>query len=672
MEFTIPINPASKKNSLRLVKNQKTGQQYILPSKQAAQYEKDSGWFIKAPREPIDYPVRLTAHFYRATRHNVDVANLLQALQDALKKHGVIEDDNYKIIAEVICKCSVDKEHPRTEVKLEPLQETATQENGTPLLYYIRTRQYLDHMLPIINRLPGCVIVEPAVREYAFEKGLEPEPAQTRQAIKEILKTFDGYVVVGCAMDLERLPDRKGILVNHGVGQTFGNRHRAFPGGEGRENAILFLEPNKRAADKSKEAYPDTRVEIVGCPKLDAWYNRVKIVSSPPVVAISFHWDMVLTPENRSAWRYYKSILPELVNKKSYKLIGHGHPAIFAQLEREYGRLGIPAVKHFDEVLARADLYAVDHSSTLYEFAATDRPVLVLNAPWYRREIEWGLRFWEFADVGLQVDDPRDLHEAILRALKGPPEVKARRREIIKQLYPHLGKATELATKAILKLPPYKLHVPFSICVPWKPTPERTPIYEWIKAFYEKHLPEAEIVIGTDDSMPANRAKMRNRAVDQAKHDVIAIVDADVLIHPDDLRNLVKDIKGLVKYNRSTRLNEEATARILKGPKEWPQITRRDIQRTSTRRPRGGLFALNKSLFYELGGFDERFQGWGCEDSAFVSKAQARGCVYWRDIRAFHFFHISEAPAVWDTRLENEEYRRNHELFEEIKQKEEI
>ena len=93
-----------------------------------------------------------------------------------------------------------------------------------------------------------------------------------------------------------------------------------------------------------------------------------------------------------------------------WTVLGHGHPRILDQLMPVYEELGIEPAYTFEEVLDRASVYCCDNSSTLFEFASLDRPVVVLNPPWYRREVEHGLRFWEAATVGVQVgDQPLDI-----------------------------------------------------------------------------------------------------------------------------------------------------------------------------------------------------------------------------------------------------------------------
>ena len=92
----------------------------VIQSKKYRQYEKDALMLIKKPKEPISAPVNLRCVFYRATKHRVDLSNLIEAAQDVLVKAGVIEDDCYKIIKSLDgCRVEFDKENPRTEIEIE-------------------------------------------------------------------------------------------------------------------------------------------------------------------------------------------------------------------------------------------------------------------------------------------------------------------------------------------------------------------------------------------------------------------------------------------------------------------------------------------------------------------------------------------------------------------------
>jgi hypothetical protein len=123
----------------------------------------------------------------------------------------------------------------------------------------------------------------------------------------------------------------------------------------------------------------------------------------------------------------------------------------------------------------RADLYIMDHMSTLYEFASAGRlgqgrPVVVLNAPMYRRNVEHGLRFWSAADVGIQVDQPQDLVKSVYEALADSKERKRLRKEAVEQVYAYTdGKCSERAGDAIrLTVEKFRAKNATSIIVPQK------------------------------------------------------------------------------------------------------------------------------------------------------------------------------------------------------------
>ena len=113
-------------------------------------------------------------------------------------------------------------------------------------------------------------------------------------------------------------------------------------------------------------------------------------------------------------------------------------------------------------MLDRADLYICDFSSTIFEFASTDRPVILLNAPWNDKNKQSGLRFWKGAEVGIQVDKPAELKEKIRLALSDSPEVTKKRKEIIDYVYPYRNgnsskRAARLIQKAFETCPEYQV-----------------------------------------------------------------------------------------------------------------------------------------------------------------------------------------------------------------------
>ena len=208
--------------------------------------------------------------------------------------------------------------------------------------------------------------------------------------------------------------------------------------------------PNQHAADRWAFRYPGSSVEVVGCPRLDALPVRsvhtAATVEASPVVAVSFHWDGYACDEWRSAFDWYREALTILARDPAIKLLGHEHPNR-NDLGYFYREHGIEYTDDFDEVLRRADVYACDNSSTLYEFASTGRPVVVLNAAWYRPEANHGLRFWDAAQVGINVAAPEDLAPAIANA--DTPFSRREREKALDITYAYRTGAAQRAADAV-------------------------------------------------------------------------------------------------------------------------------------------------------------------------------------------------------------------------------
>jgi UDP-N-acetylglucosamine:LPS N-acetylglucosamine transferase len=104
-------------------------------------------------------------------------------------------------------------------------------------------------------------------------------------------------------------------------------------------------------------------------------------------------------------------------------------------MEHYYRAAGIEFVRDFDEVCRRADVYVCDNSSTLFEFASTGRPVVVMNDVSWRRNVHHGLRFWDAAHVGVNVDRADGLVDAVALALEDRAEQRAARSDALDIVY---------------------------------------------------------------------------------------------------------------------------------------------------------------------------------------------------------------------------------------------
>lgn len=120
IEMTWRGNPATKKNSQRIVSGGKRS--FIVQSQRYKDYEQDCLWQIPPQAKlQLDTPHNIKCVYYRATRHRVDLCNLLAATCDILVKAGVLADDNCTIAAthdgsHVV----LGDKNPRVEIEIEP------------------------------------------------------------------------------------------------------------------------------------------------------------------------------------------------------------------------------------------------------------------------------------------------------------------------------------------------------------------------------------------------------------------------------------------------------------------------------------------------------------------------------------------------------------------------
>ena len=319
---------------------------------------------------------------------------------------------------------------------------------------------YLDHLCPIFLALP-----EHVRGEFYVARELLPHAAHLGVYANARRMVTGRPIVVASEADMAQPPRRTKldaakqgpvIFVEHGVGQTYSDNplNPAHPGGMGRDSVALFLDTNQRCQDLNLAAYPGARSVIIGAPKLDRWWNTAPAPSDePPLVVASFHWAAPTSVEAHGAFDFYRDAIVRAhahgQRSGRYRLAVHCHPRTRRIVAKWCELHAIPFMLDFSDVLAEAHAYVVDTSSTLWEFAATGRPVGALNCSMYRRDVHHGLRWWD-AVPGPQLDEPDDLDAFLEQVLADVDPWPRHRQAVLDEVYPVQQGAAAVAAAAIV------------------------------------------------------------------------------------------------------------------------------------------------------------------------------------------------------------------------------
>jgi len=320
--------------------------------------------------------------------------------------------------------------------------------------------QFIDHLAPVHFALPeadrGDFIVWKSAHSRMTESDLIARAVRRGVLPATKMSAEDRPILVASWGDYQkvRLHRTRIARMEHGIGQSFlGSDHQSYAGGKDAEAVGLFIVPNAHSADRWQRAYPQASVAIVGSPKLDSLPPR--IAGPGPVVALSFHWSAGPSrgplAETNGSFGEYRGTLPALA--KEFSVIGHGHPRALLNMSGIYRRASIPVIEDFEDVCRMADVYVCDTNSTIYEFASTGRPVVVVNGSHFRRNVKHGLRFdWGVGtNVGVQCDSPKALIDAIHEALEDAPAQQAKREAALNTVYAYRTGAANRASLALVQ-----------------------------------------------------------------------------------------------------------------------------------------------------------------------------------------------------------------------------
>lgn len=274
---------------------------------------------------------------------------------------------------------------------------------------YCSEFHYANKLVPIWNALPT---------ELKGEFVLHPRLDGLVQGARIGSPNQDGVMLVASHKD-SQWAKHKFIYVEHGAGQSYAPQQ--WYSNAHRNNMLAALVPGPYCAAKTMQANPNVPVLMIGAPHLK---NVTR--TEPNAIAFAWHWRCSVSLEAGTAFDEYAEAMVQVASVR--KVIGTGHPRIFGEVNEVYKQCGIESVERSGDVLERAAILVVDNSSIMYEAAALDIPVVLMNSQNYRKDREWGLRFWE-ALPGPQVDSPAELLPMLELMIAGGYQEWAERRQ---------------------------------------------------------------------------------------------------------------------------------------------------------------------------------------------------------------------------------------------------
>ena len=154
--------------------------------------------------------------------------------------------------------------------------------------------------------------------------------------------------------------------------------------------------------------------------------------------------------------------------------------------------------------------------------------------------------------------------------------------------------------------------------------PQRDRLWRWCRARWGRLHPTWPICEGHHNHGPFSAAAARNEAARLAgAWDVAVIADADVFIEPELITAAVERAAEtghpVWPFEAWQGLTRAASERVLVGAAPPDLASVEEVVPDSW----AGAFAVPRAAWEALGGYDERFRGWGWEDVAFAHAAHA-------------------------------------------------
>lgn len=163
------------------------------------------------------------------------------------------------------------------------------------------------------------------------------------------------------------------------------------------------------------------------------------------------------------------------------------------------------------------------------------------------------------------------------------------------------------------------------VVIPWRADASRKPGFDWVCAYYRSRLGSDCIHVSPSPAGPFNRSAAINAGVCQFPDHKIIIADADCFICDFGLKRALNEVTNdlmIIPHNRFVPCNFRQKYRLLKHDPTLPVRANWWKTRRQRRSAGAGIWVVTHDFFMESP-MDERFIGWGCEDTEYVSRSNS-------------------------------------------------
>ena len=169
---------------------------------------------------------------------------------------------------------------------------------------------------------------------------------------------------------------------------------------------------------------------------------------------------------------------------------------------------------------------------------------------------------------------------------------------------------------------PLKEELPdVTVCLPWRATPDRIPAHDrCVKFWADNGFRVIESDSNPTEGWLCNEA--RNNAVRQADSDIVVIADADTL--PDSIDQVREAITMIANGHADIVWAFDVYRHIPGRYVDTDDLSKATIDQEYRHGSPGGIIVANVEKFWEIKGFDEKFErgAWGFDDEAFMLAAR--------------------------------------------------